>query len=172
MAGWRYSARTPDGCNQHPHRRGRRDVWIGRGQPAQRGGAGLCHQPGRRDWVRGLTAGDGIAVLGEAPGSNGTGIYGIAPVTGTVGIATDTQGTTFGVYGLSAAQVGVGVYGIASNTGDKNYGVYGRSNWSMGTVYTAMLPARMAIRLACLERVLQIVALVCGVWPMPRMVIQ
>ena len=38
-----------DGCNQHPHRRGRRDVWIGRGQPAQRSGAGLCYQPGRRD---------------------------------------------------------------------------------------------------------------------------
>ncbi len=55
--------------------------------------------------------------------TTGVGLFGSAPTTGTVGIATATSGTTYGVYGRSDSPSGAGVYGYA--TGFYGRGVYG-----------------------------------------------
>ncbi len=57
----------------------------------------------------------GISTLGAGvfgSSQNGIGVYGSGPITGTVGEATDTSGTTYGVYGVSKSADGYGVMGV------------------------------------------------------------
>ncbi len=86
-------------------------------------------QSGQGIGVWGATASEegGVAVLGRAEAdsgkaygvyglsfsSGGTGVYGTAPTTGTVGIATADSGTTHGLYGKANSSGGYGVYGVA-----------------------------------------------------------
>jgi len=70
------------------------------------------------------TTGDAAAVYGTSSSSSGAGISGY----------NDTSG--YGVYGSAAGTTGTpyGVYGLASNVGSAtSYGVYGKSNSSVGT---------------------------------------
>jgi hypothetical protein len=78
--------------------------------------------------------------------SSGTGVYGTAPSTGTVGIATASSGTNYGVYGEASS--GYGVYGEGSSAGVYgessvifSSGVYGKNNHSNGTGVTGEAPA-------------------------------
>ena len=77
--------------------------------------------------------------------STGTGVYGSAPLTGTMGVATNSSGAAYGVYGAANSANGAGVYGF-NPTGagvfgfsPSNIGVDGASNtlwgvygWSSG----------------------------------------
>ncbi|HUN80074.1 MAG TPA: hypothetical protein VMV81_01045 [Phycisphaerae bacterium] len=61
----------------------------------------------------------GVGVFGQSTAA-GYGVYGIATSTGI--------GTTYGVYGTSAAPSGYGVYGVTTAaSGTTSYGVYGQS---------------------------------------------
>ncbi len=69
------------------------------------------------------TAG-GVGVFGQSLSTQGYGMWGTGLITGTVGEATSTSGTTFGVYGISkSTNGGYGVYGRASSA--QGSGVYG-----------------------------------------------
>jgi hypothetical protein len=78
--------------------------------------------------ARGTTYG----VYGWSDSPDGYGVYGTAPTTGTVGIATATSGFTYGVYGWSVSTSGKGVYGYASADSGYAYGVYGVSDSTSG----------------------------------------
>ena len=66
----------------------------------------------------------GIGVFGESDSINGYGVFGTGLVTGTLGEATSTSGTTVGVYGVTqSTNGGYGVYGRASSS--QGSGVYG-----------------------------------------------
>jgi hypothetical protein len=71
-----------------------------------------------------------IGVRGESLSSGGTGVYGTASMTGTVGIATNVIGQGVGVYGKSLADSGVGVYAKAAAYSGQTYGVYSVNNSS------------------------------------------
>ncbi|CAG0935026.1 hypothetical protein TFLX_03850 [Thermoflexales bacterium] len=82
----------------------------------------------------------GIGVFGQSMSAQGNGVWGTGPVTGTVGEATNTTGTSYGVYGLtkSSATDAAGVYGVSpagrgvfgsTNTG---YGLYGLASGAGG----------------------------------------
>jgi hypothetical protein len=61
------------------------------------------------------------------------GVFGRAPVTGTVGIATNATGATYGVYGENrSANNGAGVYGHATASGGVVGGVVGVTNSASG----------------------------------------
>lgn len=64
--------------------------------------------------------------------TNSVGVYGSAPVTGTVGVASNTSGDTRGVYGESASTTGAGVYGKATASSGQNAGVVGESDSTAG----------------------------------------
>ncbi len=66
-------------------------------------------------------------VWGYGTGITTTGVYGTAFMTGTVGIASATNGTTYGVYGSANSPLGYGVYGASPR-----YGVYGWSPDGIG----------------------------------------
>ncbi len=84
-------------------------------------------------------SGVGTGVYGEGTSGAGFGVYGTAPVTGTVGVASATSGSTVGVYGESRSSTGTGVVGRAPATGvygeatedgallEPSYGVYGKA---------------------------------------------
>ena len=85
--------------------------------------------------VAGLTYYDS-GVSGLAIRADGVGVQGSAPVTGTVGIATNTSGPAWGVYGKTSSGDGIGVYGtgpgtavsgFSTGTSGYIYGVRGRS---------------------------------------------
>jgi len=71
--------------------------------------------------VRGLAT-SGTGIYGEA--GSGTGVYGTGSITGTVGIATASGGTTYGVYGKATSAGGNGVYGYSAS----GHGVHGKAN--------------------------------------------
>ncbi len=77
--------------------------------------------------VGGISTNDS-GVMGSS--NNGAGVKGSAPVTGTVGLATNSSGNTYGVFGRSDSTEGVGVYGIANASSGVTAGVYGKSNSS------------------------------------------
>jgi len=72
-----------------------------------------------------------VGVAGLSNSDDGIGVQGSAPVTGTVGIATNSSGPTWGVYGKSDAPNGYGVYG-ENMSGGTTYGVYGKNNSDSG----------------------------------------
>jgi hypothetical protein len=80
------------------------------------------------------TTGPSLGLRGSSASSGGVGVYGRAPVTGTVGIASATSGKTTGVYGqtYSNANNAAGVRGIASATNGTTIGVHGRNDSSAG----------------------------------------
>ncbi len=61
------------------------------------------------------SSGINYGVWGQSFSSEGTGVFGRAPLYGLYGVAYDISGTTYGVYGSSASADGTGVYG--TNTG-------------------------------------------------------
>jgi hypothetical protein len=74
--------------------------------------------------------GAGGGVYGEADSVNGVGVYGIAPLTGTVGIASATSGKTYGVYGetnSTSDDAAAGAFHAAGDSG-QTYGVYVENN--------------------------------------------
>jgi hypothetical protein len=95
---------------------------------------------GQSDSTEGVGV-SGLALATSAPNAgvfgrsiSGYGVYGTAPTTGTVGIATADSGETYGVYGRSASTTdySTGVYGYASATSGKTSGVWGRSDSDEG----------------------------------------
>ncbi|MBN1137878.1 MAG: hypothetical protein JXM73_14915 [Anaerolineae bacterium] len=82
------------------------------------------------------TGSNGFGVRGASTyqagvsGLSGTGVYGTASMTGTVGISTNVVGQGVGVYGKSLADLGTGVYGYAAAYSGQTYGVYGVNNSS------------------------------------------
>jgi hypothetical protein len=87
---------------------------------------------------------DGYGVSGSSTNSYGirggsthsTGVYGTAPVTGTAGIATNSGGLAWGVYGKTTSPAGrgvhgeggyYGVYAVGTDPTGISYGVYGRT---------------------------------------------
>jgi len=80
--------------------------------------------------VVGITSHE-VGVGGLANQDDGIGVQGTAPVTGTVGIATNTSGQTYGVYGRSYSDDGYGVYGQGTKNGS---GVRGESIAGKGVV--------------------------------------
>ncbi|NOX63099.1 MAG: hypothetical protein GXP42_14330 [Chloroflexi bacterium] len=81
--------------------------------------------------VVGITSHE-TGVAGMANKDDGVGVQGVAPVTGTVGIATNSSGSTRGVYGESVSPVGAGVYGKAKAASGQNAGVVGESDSTSG----------------------------------------
>ena len=82
--------------------------------------------------VVGISAHD-TGVAGLATSNDGVGIQGVAPVTGTVGIATNSNGLAYGVYGKSDSDSGIGVYGEGGHIGVEGEGEYGVRGWSDDT---------------------------------------
>jgi len=80
--------------------------------------------------VVGVTIHD-VGAAGLASGNDGVGVKGVAPVTGTVGVATNNTGVTYGVYGRSDSDDGYGVFGQGANNGE---GVRGESLAGKGVV--------------------------------------
>ncbi len=72
-------------------------------------GSGVLGVSKNNDGVGGIST-LGAGVFGSS--QNGIGVYGSGPITGTVGEATDTSGTTYGVYGVSKSADGYGVMGV------------------------------------------------------------
>jgi hypothetical protein len=71
-------------------------------------------------------------VYAAGTGAASMGVYGTSPVYGLYGVATNTTGTSFGVYG-SGGSNGVygtasnfGLYGVATATSGNSVGVYGK----------------------------------------------
>ncbi|RME81747.1 MAG: hypothetical protein D6775_12790 [Caldilineae bacterium] len=80
--------------------------------------------------VAGVTTHD-VGAAGLASGNDGVGVKGIAPITGTVGLATENTGITYGVYGRSYSDGGYGVFGQGADNGE---GVRGESLAGKGVV--------------------------------------
>ncbi|MCK6483664.1 MAG: hypothetical protein HUU22_14550 [Phycisphaerae bacterium] len=87
------------------------------------------------------TGGFSYGVFGEITnsGSNGVGVFGLAPFYGVFGEATDNgvgvigrANTGLGVYGESSVASGTGVMGANTSTSGQTYGVYGIVNSSAG----------------------------------------
>ena len=74
------------------------------------------------DGLQGSGTVHGVYAAGTGAGSMG--VYGTSPVYGLYGVATNTTGTSFGVYGSGGSN---GVYGIASN-----FGLYGVATATSG----------------------------------------
>jgi hypothetical protein len=81
------------------------------------------------DGLQGSGTLHGVYAAGTGAGS--VGVYGTSPVYGLYGVATNTTGTSFGVYG-SGGSNGVygtaknfGLYGVATATSGNSVGVYG-----------------------------------------------
>ncbi len=70
------------------------------------------------------STGKTIGVRGESLSASGTGVYGTASMTGTVGVATNVIGQGVGLYGESRADSGKGVYANAAAYSGQTYGVY------------------------------------------------
>ena len=79
-------------------------------------------------------------VYGKSNSSVGSGVGGIAPANGVIGEASDTGGTTWGVFGRANSASGYGVFGtntnasgtgVRGNTIDGN-GVAGYVDWASG----------------------------------------
>jgi len=83
-----------------------------------------------------------VGVGGLSSSEDGIGVQGTAPVTGTAGIATNTAGSTRGVYGESSSPAGVGVYGKAKATSGENAGVVGESDSTAGAGVSGYADAR------------------------------
>ena len=116
-------------------------------------GSGVYGNSSTNAGVWGNNTGSGAGVYGT---SNGDGVYGLTlssaaagtrgsgPVTGTIGISTNSSGKTFGVYGTTQSNSGYAVYGINSADGTAVYGtsfggvgVYGSSTTNYGVYGTA-----------------------------------
>jgi hypothetical protein len=69
-------------------------------------------------------------VGGLANRDDGVGVQGVAPVTGTVGIAINSNGLTYGIYGKSDSDSGIGVYGESGHIGVEGDGETGVRGWS------------------------------------------
>lgn len=92
--------------------------------------------------VYGSSNGDGV--FGLTFGSSTAGVRGSGPLTGVVGVATNSSGTNYGVYGTTASNTGYGVYGANTNSGVAVYGtsgggtgVFGASTTNYGVYGTA-----------------------------------
>jgi hypothetical protein len=87
--------------------------------------------------------GDGVS----GTSTSGAGLRGTSGISGTVGIASRTTGTNYGVYGQNASADGAGVYG--ATTHPDGYGVYsegdahveGDLTWKPITGYVSVAPA-------------------------------
>jgi hypothetical protein len=64
--------------------------------------------------------------------SRGTGVYGSSPWRGVYGYASNSTGTTYGVYGYTRSTSGRGVYGYAGASTGVSYGVYGYNRSTSG----------------------------------------
>ncbi len=101
----------------------------------------------------GFLGGGIYGVFGQTYGNNGIAVYGTAPVSGVVGIASNSIGLNYGVYGRSNSTSGYGVwgtsaggagvygestigYGVSGNS-ISNTGVYGNSGSGVGVVGTS-----------------------------------
>jgi len=131
--------------NENVGVKGESSSWVGiygvSGAPSLKAplaGAGIWGDSGASIGVFGSSK-DAAAVFGASINNTGVagtsdndvGVLGMAPVTGTVGIATDTTRTAYGVYGRSYSDTGYGVFGQASDNGG---GVLGQSYAGTGVV--------------------------------------
>jgi hypothetical protein len=74
-------------------------------------------------------------VYGKSQPSSGIGVYGTAPLTGVMGAATSSTGTTYGVYGESDSGSGIGGYFVDYGTGGSNWGLKGDGQSGAGGIY-------------------------------------
>ena len=88
-------------------------------------------------------SGDGVS----GTSTSGAGLRGTSGISGTVGIATQSTGMNYGVYGQNASADGAGVYGTSAHP--DGYGVYsdgdahveGDLTWKPMTGYVSVAPA-------------------------------
>jgi hypothetical protein len=88
-------------------------------------------------------SGDGVS----GTSTSGAGLRGTSGISGTVGIATQSTGMNYGVYGQNASADGAGVYGTSAHP--DGYGVYsdgdahveGELTWKPMTGYVSVAPA-------------------------------
>jgi hypothetical protein len=114
-------------------------------------GAAIPFTPTARLHVE--TEGDAIRGISTATGGSTYGVYGESAATsgfGVLGFTSAATGPNYGVYGWSYSTSGFGVFGYASATAGTNYGVYGASNSPDGRgVYgyaTAITGANFGVR--------------------------